>query len=122
MAAVHVPGAALPAASPLIASPKEGEYVELPAGKAAADVLIKFSAAPGRLAFWIEFAEDPSKVGQMNCLPGVPEEAYALRGIPEGAFRVHAVLWEAVDALAPVKEPQKPSDLQTGGPFVVSGR
>lgn len=124
MATVHVPDAAPPALSgqPLITSPKEGDYVELPAGKSAADVTIKFGVAPGRLAFWIEFAEDPSKVGQMNCLPRVPEEAYALRGIPEGSFRVHAVLWEALDPLAPVKEPQKPSELQSGGSFVVSDR
>eukprot|EP00747_Dinoflagellata_sp_TGD_P223498 gnl/TRDRNA2_/TRDRNA2_95051_c0_seq1.p1 gnl/TRDRNA2_/TRDRNA2_95051_c0~~gnl/TRDRNA2_/TRDRNA2_95051_c0_seq1.p1 ORF type:complete len:269 (-),score=31.18 gnl/TRDRNA2_/TRDRNA2_95051_c0_seq1:4-729(-) len=105
----------------LLKSPRDGDYVELHTGKTAADVILKFGeeSGKGRLAFWIEDVLNPTRVGPVNCLPQIPTEDYALRGIPQGTFRVNAVLWEALGALP---QPRSPADLG-GGPgahFAVS--
>mmetsp|Transcript_41896 Transcript_41896/g.125239 ORF Transcript_41896/g.125239 Transcript_41896/m.125239 type:complete len:253 (-) Transcript_41896:67-825(-) len=118
MAVVVVPEAASTADAELILAPKEGAYVDLPAEKNAADVIISFGALQGRLAFWVESAEDPGRHGPVNCLPSVPSEAYALRGMPEGRHRVHAALWEP-PAADPAAQPKLPKELGVGGRFEV---
>eukprot|EP00933_Yihiella_yeosuensis_P064839 TRINITY_DN68376_c0_g1_i1.p1 TRINITY_DN68376_c0_g1~~TRINITY_DN68376_c0_g1_i1.p1 ORF type:complete len:217 (-),score=34.95 TRINITY_DN68376_c0_g1_i1:54-704(-) len=80
----------------------------------------------GKLAFWI--SGNPASaapgaspmVGPINCLQTVPSEDYALRGIPEGKWRIHAAIWEAMKD-DPTKEPRTPDDLLESGPFRASG-
>jgi len=104
MAVVAVPGAAEKTVdnTGLILKPSGGACLELPAGKAATDVFVTFAppaedptaSAPSRgFAFWIEAADQSGKMGQLNHLSSVPSEAYALRNIPAGSFRVRAALW-----------------------------
>lgn len=90
----------------LIASPKDGQYLDLPSGKQVTDVFVTFAKAPAeaaslQMAFWIEAADDPSKRGVLNILPGVPTEPYALRGIGAGAHRIRAALVRAGAAEKP---------------------
>eukprot|EP00931_Biecheleriopsis_adriatica_P013276 TRINITY_DN114632_c0_g1_i1.p1 TRINITY_DN114632_c0_g1~~TRINITY_DN114632_c0_g1_i1.p1 ORF type:complete len:261 (-),score=60.38 TRINITY_DN114632_c0_g1_i1:42-824(-) len=106
----------------LILAPLEGDYVDLPSGKSAADVIARFNsetAGSGSLAFWIEAASDASKRGPVNCLQQVPSEAYALRGIPEGQHRIHAVLWQPQPGAAEGAQPTTPEELAPGGGFTV---
>lgn len=107
----------------LIVTPREDDYLDLAQGKAAADVITTFrsSAGTGRLAFWIEAAEDAAKRGPLNCLPQIPSEPYALRGIPEGRHRIHAVLWEPLET-ASSPEPASVEELLETGGFVVLTR
>mmetsp|Transcript_102006 Transcript_102006/g.287982 ORF Transcript_102006/g.287982 Transcript_102006/m.287982 type:complete len:264 (-) Transcript_102006:182-973(-) len=100
MAVVVVP-AMDNAPAPLIAKPKDGDYVELPAGKEGANVHIRFSphvggnssSVGGSLAFWI--VDAGGRCGPLNCLPVVPTEEYALPGIPAGTYRLSAAIWRA---------------------------
>jgi len=122
MAIVAAPEAAGAAASDsreLIASPKEGSFVELPSSKNAADVIISFGPLQGHLAFWVESTEVPNRRGPVNCLPAVPTEAYVLPGLPEGPYRLHAALWEPSTGTAAAAQPSAPSELEADGPFQV---
>ncbi|CAE8720738.1 unnamed protein product [Polarella glacialis] len=117
MAVVSVPGALsddelrLKCEELMIFAPREGAFLELPAGKAQADVIVKFSRAQGSLAFWIESADAASPLkGPLNVLATVPLEDYALRGIPEGTYTIHAMLWE-VAAGAPDAQPRTSEEL-----------
>jgi len=104
----------------LIKKPEAGDFIDLPAGKAAADVFVTFGEGQGQLAFWVEGVTNSSLRGPVNCLPVVPAEAYAVRGLPEGAFPLHAALWEAAPGAGDAK-PQTAADLD-GARFVVAAR
>mmetsp|Transcript_168216 Transcript_168216/g.540434 ORF Transcript_168216/g.540434 Transcript_168216/m.540434 type:complete len:251 (-) Transcript_168216:143-895(-) len=105
----------------LVTKPREGDCIDLTAGKAAADIFLNFRPAPGQLAFWVEGVTNPALRGPINYLPYVPSEAYALPGIPEGTYRLHAATWEA-PAGASASKPSTPADLAQGGPFTVLER
>jgi len=111
-----------------IAKPKEGAYVEVPHDKSAADVFVAFNGSggdvggqPWRMAFWIEDAANAQKHGQVNLLDKIPTEDYALQNIPEGSYRVRAVLWMPnADAQ---EQPKKPDQLLgDSGTFKVLAR
>eukprot|EP00927_Polykrikos_kofoidii_P029600 TRINITY_DN25582_c1_g1_i1.p1 TRINITY_DN25582_c1_g1~~TRINITY_DN25582_c1_g1_i1.p1 ORF type:complete len:301 (-),score=75.13 TRINITY_DN25582_c1_g1_i1:43-834(-) len=117
--AADTTGEAAPSVPRLLTKPKEGEYIELPKNANVVNVFVTFEtprSETAQLAFWIEDASDPSRRGQLNLLPSVPTEEYALQGIPAGSHRVRAVLWNA----PPGVKPSSAADLQrSGGEFEI---
>lgn len=106
----------------LIVKPQDGEYVRLPGDKTVADVEVSFGPLRGQLAFRVEGVDNPSLQGPVNTLPQVPSEPYALRHLPEGAFRLHAALWEPLPDAPTGLVPKVATDLQEGSPFSISLR